>query len=152
MVTDLFGSFLQDLGRIFELPDLRPDGNNSCLITLKNGVKVQLEMDRANEFLIVGIDIGVVPPGRYKENVFREALKANGLPPPLQGIFAYSTKTEHLVIFERFRGRELNADRISEFIQKLSEKALQWRSAIERGEIPTIEQTRSSSSGMFGLR
>lgn len=151
MVANLYESFLQDLARALDISELRPDGNNSCLIQLKNGIKIQLEMDRANDFLFLGSDLGVLPPGPYRENVFREALKANGLPYPRYGTFAYSSKTDHLVLFERFRGRELKAESIADFIGQFSEKAFQWGEAIGRGDVPIVH-VQHPSSGMFGLR
>lgn len=92
MVTDFFGSLLQELGKVLEIPDLHPDRNNSCQIVLKNGLNLQIELDRSGQFLIFGADLGVVPPGRYRENLFREALKANDMPHPIHGILAYSKK------------------------------------------------------------
>src|SRR5262245_58766423 len=99
MVTDLFGALLQELGDSLEKADLHPDRNNSCLIRMKGGQEIQFELDRSSQFLIVGADLGAVPPGKYRENLFREALKANDMPHPIHGILAYSKKTDHLVLF-----------------------------------------------------
>lgn len=151
MVVDLYESILQDLSRILSIPPLHPDGNNSCLIILMNGLQIQLEMDKQNDFLYFGSDLGTLPEGRYRENLFREALKANALPLPRYGAFAFSSKTGHLIFFERFRARELNSSRISDFIGHFSEKAFQWKEAITRGEVPVVQVQRPTSS-MFGLR
>ena len=73
MVTDLLGTLLQELGKSLEIAELSPDENNSCLIELKNGQQIQLELDRSGQFFVIGADIGMVPPGKYRENLFRQA-------------------------------------------------------------------------------
>jgi Tir chaperone protein (CesT) family len=154
MVTDFFGVFLQELGSTLEIKDLRPDSNNSCLISLKNGVQIQLELDRSRQFLVIGSDLGAVPPGRYRENLFREALKTNGMPYPLYGILSYSKKTDHLILFHKSPIGEINGEKIASFITLFAEKALVWKNAVSSNEIPVMAQTdtsRKSSGGMFGL-
>lgn len=154
MVTDLFGSLLQELGKILEIPDLHPDRNNSCLIKLKSGLSIQLEFDRSGQFLILGSDLGTVPPGRYRENLFREALKANDLPYPNHGTLAYSKKSDHLIIFEKMAAADMTGEKIAAEIMPFSEKALVWKEALQKGDVPIINQGYSSqkSAGMFGLK
>lgn len=154
MVTDLLGALLQELGKSLKVADLHPDSNNSCLIKLTNGQQIQVELDRSAEFLILGADLGTVPPGKYRENLFKEALKANDLPHPIHGILAFSKKTEHLVIYERIPIRDLTGEKIAEEITPFTEKALVWENALKRGEVPSIAQFKTSDkgSGMFGLR
>lgn len=154
MVTDLFGTILQELGKLLEIPDLHPDRNHSCLIKLKNGQSIQLELDRGGHFLILGADLGEVPPGKYRENLFKEALKANEMPYPLHGILAYSKKSEHLILFEKLYARELNGEKVFAALTPFAEKALIWEEALKHNDIPVLSQVQSPgrSSGMFGLR
>ena len=35
MVTDFFGTFLQDISQALQIPNLHADANNSCLIKFK---------------------------------------------------------------------------------------------------------------------
>lgn len=154
MVTDYFGSLLQELGKILEIPDLHPDRNNSCQITLKNGLSLQLEFDRSGQYIIIGADLGVVSPGRYRENVFREALKANDMPYPTHGILAYSKKSDRLVLFEKLRSHEITGEVIAAELIPFSEKAIIWKDALVRSEVPVANQAFNPqrSTGMFGLR
>jgi hypothetical protein len=153
MVTDLFGTLLQELGPLLEIPTLHPDRQNSCLIRLKGGLNIQLELDRMGQFFIMGSDLGTVPPGKYRENLFREALKANGMPQPLNGILAYSQKTEHLILFEKMHVKDLNGDKIMAVLTPFCEKARVWRDALARGDIPALTQYYASGKpgGIFGL-
>ena len=154
MVTDLFGTILQELSKALNIPNLQPDRNSSCLIRLKDGLEIQLELDRMGLFLIVGADLGSLPPGKYRENLFREALKANGLPYPWNGILAYSKKTDHLVIYDQLNVKNLTGEKVATFLSSFTAKAKVWKDALSREELPAIDQgyTSQPSSGMFGLR
>lgn len=154
MVTDLFGSLLQELGKILEIADLHPDRNNSCLINLKTGISIQLEFDKGGQFLVLGADLGTVPPGKYRENLFREALKSNDLPYPNHGTLAYSKKSDHLILFEKISSVDLTGEKIAAELTPFSEKAITWRDALQKNDIPNISQGYSPqrSGGMFGLR
>ena len=125
MVTDLFGTLLQELAPAIEASELQPDRNNSCLITLKSGIQIQLELDKSRQFLILGCDLGPVQPQvKYRESLFREALKANDLPHPNHGILSYSKKTDHLVLYEKINVKDLTGDKIAAEITPFSDKAI----------------------------
>jgi hypothetical protein len=153
MVTDMFGAILQELGHSLEISGLHPDQNHSCLIHFKNGLEIQLEIDRSGQFMVLGADLGAIPPGKYRENLFREALKANDMPHPTHGTLAYSKKSDHLILFERINVHELNGEKVAAEITPFSEKATLWSEALKNGEVPSVNQlTTSRSAGMFGLR
>lgn len=151
MVKELFASLLEELGRTIELPDLHPDRNHSCLITFPNELKIQLEMDSMAQHVILGCDLGAVPSGRYRENVLREALKANGLPAPHHGFLAFSNKTDHLILFDYLSTKELTGEKIADALTPFSEKAHHWKDSLTKGEMPSVGTLRTSG-GMFGLR
>jgi Tir chaperone protein (CesT) family len=151
MVKNMFEALLDEIGHALGIPDLHSDQNSTCLIKMPNGISIQLEMHARTDEFLIGADLGQVPPGRYREDFFHEALKANGKPFPQHGILAYSSKTDHLVIYELLNARDLTGGRISEEITPFVEKALTWKSAIENGEIPSVGSMRTSM-GMFGLR
>jgi Tir chaperone protein (CesT) family len=155
MVTDLFGTLLAELGPLIEAADLHPDRNNSCLITLQSGIQIQLELDKSGQFLILGSDLGsILQQGKYRENLFQEALKANDLPYPTHGILAYSKKTDHLVLFEKINIRDLTGEKIAAQVTPFLEKAALWSDALKRSEVPSVNQavTGGRGPGMFGLR
>lgn len=155
MITDTFGALLQELGKMLKIPHLQPDQNNSCLIKFNNGLSIQLELDKGGYFLLIGCDLGPVPPGRYRENVFREALMANGMPYPRYGDFSYSRKSDHLLLTSRLPIKDLNGEKIALELTPFIEKANNWQNSLSRGEIPShIPSTLSSKggSGMFGLK
>lgn len=155
MVTNALGVILQELGKSSLIPisDLHPDRNNSCLIKLRGGVEVQIEPDKSGENLLIGCDLGDLPGGRYRENLFREALKSNGQSHPRYGTFAYSKRTDHLILYETLNMQDLTGDKVAEFLVKFVEKALVWKNAMKNGDIPTISNIRTSKfGGIFGLK
>lgn len=156
MVTDLFGSILQELSAALKipLPGLHPDANNSCLLKLHGNIEVQLEIDREGKYLIAGSELGLVSPGRYRENLFLAALKANDLPYPRYGTFAYSRQSGQMVLFEMFDIKDLTGQKIADFLPQFLIKIRIWKEAIQRGEIPAVASTFVSGShapGLFGL-
>lgn len=153
MVTEFFESLLQELGKELKIKDLHVDRNHSCLIKFKEGISIQIERDETGEGMVIGCTIATIPPGKYRENVFREALKANGLPEPRNGIFAYSKRSDQLVLFHTLPMKDLTGEKILAVLLPFKEKAITWKDAIERGNIPALSpQTTAMGGGIFGLR
>jgi Tir chaperone family protein CesT len=152
MVTDLFGSLLQELGKAMKIELLRTEETPSYLFKYNNGISVQLELDQSGRSFLLCSDLGAIPLGKYRENLFREALKSNDLPPPLHGVLSYSQQTDHLVLFEKLPLAELNGEKIAAALQPFTEKALLWSEAIKHNEIPAIQGATPSPGGVFGLR
>lgn len=153
MVTDLLGTLLEELGRSLKIANLHPDSNNSCMIRLESGLIIQIELDKGAQFILVGADLGTVPPGKYRENLFREALKTNDLPHPNHGILCYSKKSDHLILHQKIFLKDLNGEKIAAEITPFAEKAYTWSEAIMRNDIPAVNQSFTSQKpgGMFGL-
>lgn len=152
MVTNIYEALLQELGKVLGA-EFSPDKNNSCLVKLRNGVEVQFELDKTGERFLVGTNLGSAPPGRYRETLMREALRVNGMPPPRHGILAYSRQADTLVLFRWLPAKETNGEKIAFLLGPFSEKALEWREAIRRGEIPQFQAPSATGhSGMFGIR
>jgi hypothetical protein len=150
MVSGLYETLLTEVGGILGV-SLFPDSNNSCLVKLISGLEVQLEMDAQGRSFIIGIDLGPVPPGMYRQTLFREALRANGMPYPRNGVLAYSQKSGHVILYETMSPQDLNGERIIFRLLPLSEKALKWKEAIEHGEVPIVEVSARSNAGSFGM-
>lgn len=156
MITDKFGNLLEELGKTLKV-SLKPDKHGDCLLRFKSGVSVQLECDSTGEKLHVVSDLGQIPQGRYRENVMREALKANGLPPPRQGVFAFGKKSESLILQDTLNFDELSGEKLAEFLQLFTQKAELWKNTITRGEVPSFMGNELSfgglqqPGGLFGL-
>ncbi len=154
MVADLYESILQEVGTALGVA-LAPDRYDSCQVRLDDGLKLQLEIyKRTNQFLIC-FHLGGPPPGRYRENLLREALKANGLPSPKNGILGYSEKSELFYLFELLPQERLDGKKVMERILAMREKALTWTTAIANGDVPHVVSGATSGGGgmgPFGIR
>ena len=154
MVTDKMGLLFEELGKRLNL-QINPDPKGCCRIRFKNGVEVQLEPSSDARFLTLLSNMGDMAPGRYRENVLREALKANGQTPPLYGIFAFSKKNDAFYLFDQIPLEEISGDKLFDYLQPFLQKAEIWQSAISRGEVPSYSGNEASfgrSGGMFGLK
>ncbi|MGR3951672.1 MAG: CesT family type III secretion system chaperone [Chlamydia sp.] len=158
MITDRFSAILEELSSNIEI-DVQPDQNNSCCIRYPDGMLLTLEPASGDDILYIVIEIATVPKGRYRENIFREALKANGLPAPRTGIFCYGHVKDMLLLYDALCLDELNGIRLLEIMNMMLEQARLWKSSIERGEIPSYRSNEltfhafgRAKKNIFGFR
>lgn len=154
MVTDAFGLLLEDVAKQLNIPSLVPDQNNSCLIKFPKGPAIQLEIDKTGNYLMIGCDLGEIPAGPYRENVFREALKMNGRSYPHAADFAYSKQSNKLVMTTQLPLQNLRSETIVETLNSFQELAIRWNESLQSGEVPSFLEGayQSSSAKMFGMK
>src|SRR5690242_9542948 len=75
-----------------------------------------------------------IPPGKFRENILKEALKANALPDPRAAIFAYMAATNHLILFQKYPLEILTGERLAGLIGSFLETADRWKEAIASGQ------------------
>ncbi len=155
MVAGSFETLLQEIGTAMNIKGLGLDENNTCLIRFPNGLEVYIEpSSRADDELLIYTKIGELPVGRYREEVLREALKANGFAYPRYGTFAFSESNLQLSLFHFLPMRHLNGQRVADFLNVFMKRALAWKEQIGRNEVPiatTLETSGASRSrGFFG--
>jgi len=152
MIEGEIGRILEELGRELSIPNLGPDEHGTCLIRLKNGVKVQLEMLKGKDYILVATDLGEVPPGRFRVDLFESALNHNVSDNGGVATLGFSKRTSHLILFERLYIQGLNGMKVRDFIDLLAEKAIVWKDAITNGRIPRVgEEAQKGGGGIFGL-
>jgi hypothetical protein len=134
---------------------LHPDAHQSCLISFpQDDLSIQIDLDANADQILVGTQLGRVTPGTYREKLFIQALRVNGLSQTPRGILAFSEKNDTLVLFQFLRLEKLNGEKLHAFLHIFREHANLWKKAVSIGDIPTIQdQTETKGgSGMFGLR
>ncbi len=152
---DMFDEVLKQLSELMHVsPPLHSDEKSSCLIEMPGKIPIYLEMDRQQQHLVIGCNLGELPAGPYRNNLLKEALKANATLPRHTGTLAYSTKNNNLVVFDRLDLEEVSGQAVFNTLQKILPKAHQWRDAIRRGEVPQIITAAPppSTSTMFGIK
>lgn len=145
---DKFEELLKELSHLIGSP-LTPDSKSTCLLVFNNGVKIQLELDKSADFLIIGASLGELPPGKYREQILIAALKSNHLGE--NGILAFSLKKKELVLFEKLPFESVNAKELFEKLQKLVDKTHFWQETLSSQSIPA-PQASSSSQSIFNLK
>jgi len=132
-MLDRFNELLQGLALLLDLP-LHIDKHHACAIQIQPGLIIQLQADKSQENLLIVCKVVELPPGRFRENVLKEALKANALPDPRVGTFSYLALSNHLVLFQNYPFDVLNRERVAGLLGPFIEAAGKWRTAIQQGQ------------------
>ena len=153
MVEDRFGTLIQELSTAMKIK-LGVDARNACQIRYKDKLAAFLCPDTLGEEVQILINVGKPGDGKYRENLLREALRANGTPPPHMGIFAYANNTDALLLFHSLPIEDLTGDFLADILNQLVEKARLWRDSISRGELPPYQPGVGAhhAESPFGLR
>lgn len=127
-----FEELLAQLSPIFRLP-LHLDKYGACSIEIPPLI-VQMQLDPTQENLVLFSKIIEIPPGKFRENVLREALKANALSDPRPGFFGYLATLNQLALFQRYPLTILNGERLAGFFGSFFEIGETWHKAIQSGQ------------------
>ena len=73
-----FHDLIAELGEYIG-EDLKVDLNMACSLEINNLIKVQIELDSPGEKILLMSLITELPPGKFRENILKDALKANFL-------------------------------------------------------------------------
>jgi hypothetical protein len=118
--------------------DLEPDLKNSVSLVLDGKITIQIEPDKYENRLIVGVFIITLPPGKFRENILKEALKQNTLPSQT-GVFAYNDILNQLLFFCYVPLEKLDGKKLFEFLVEVIAFIEPWQKAIESGKPGPIE-------------
>lgn len=145
-----FAALLFDLGRILGV-NLHAERGIFCRISYDYGFDIQLELDDAKDRILIACFLCDIPPGAYRENLFKASLKANGSYPTF-GTLAYSERNNKLVLFDYAHILELKAEKFASILEKFVKKAHDWKEAVEKNRpLPvTLEEPKKGS--FFGLK
>lgn len=128
-----FEELLSELSKVFDLK-LHVDHHNACSIRIPDRLTVQLQLDPTQENLFLFSKLIEIPPGKFREDVLREALKANGQADPIVGIFGYLHATNQLILYQKYPLPVLTGSRLANFFGAFLEFGDIWRDAIANGK------------------
>ncbi len=135
-MIDNFAEILKDLGSLINVP-LHVDRHGVCKIVVDQKFFVQIEHDPLRGRVLLVSMITEIPPGKFRENVLREALKANGSF-PRTGTLAYVERNNNLSLHDYYNLVEFKIDKFAEYITSFIEKVYFWKTHIENGTIPSV--------------
>ncbi len=150
-MIDRFEDLLRELSVELGI-SLHPDRIGACTLKTNDDFHVQLECDAHQENLLVATFICDIPPGKFRENILKDALKSNG-PFPQNGTLAYSDRNNKLALFSYLRLSNVDGHKLAEFLSSFLDKASNWRVGVETGNTAgLLSQASKPSSGLFGLK
>jgi len=132
-MTDRFAELLQELSAVLQIP-LHPDHSHACSILMPPHPLILLQLGESQEYLFLFSKITALSPGKFRENVLCEALKANAKEEPRPGILGYVAASNTLAIHQKFPAALLNGELLASLIGSLLETATLWKTAIEQGK------------------
>lgn len=119
---------------------LSADSNNSCLLSFEDGFEIQVEMEPKTGLLVIGTALFEIPPGKYRENVFTEALKANHRVSFQAGILSFSPRKNSLILFEKIDLEFFKPVEILPLFQAFCHYSKIWRQALQMGHYGPSEE------------
>ncbi len=132
---DRFQELLNQLSVIIHTP-LYLEKTRAVKFSVNETLHIQIEDDEQKERIFLATFVSEIPPGKYRENLLKDALKANGIFPRV-GTLAYSARNNQLALFEYLYYYSLTGEKIADVLAPFIEKALLWKQAIERGTLPS---------------
>lgn len=134
--------------------DLRPDANQSCRLDFGTAAFVQIDLDATADQILIGSNLGRLNPGPYREQVLKQALRANYMSKKPRGTLGFSERNDTLILFQYFPLALLTADKLSSFLTIFQEYADVWGRALKDGGVPALEDEISdrTPTGFMGLR
>jgi len=147
--VDRFAELLWDLGDLIDLP-LHVDKHRSCRLVIDETIAVQMELDSAEEFLKIGLLIAEIPPGKYREKLLMDALKANS--DISFGALGYIAKNNSLTLSDSLFVKQLTGKNLADYLEGFVSKAKVWKEAIESGSSAPIEEKSSSKPSPLDLK
>jgi hypothetical protein len=150
-MTDPFETLVHQLGDALGVT-LQVDRNHACAIRVHHQLTIQLQIDPEQEKLLIASLICELPPGKFRENVLSEALKANNLPDPRTGILGYLPMGNRLTLHQRYPFASLDGNKLALYVAGFIDYAELWRTAIERGQASPAPIQGAVTTNPFGLK
>lgn len=137
-----FEELVRELAHHFSVP-LKPLHEGICTFNIEHKVHVQFKLDKSLERLFIGSFITQIAPGKFKENVFLQTLKANAQMPNV-GFFGFNENNSELLLYEYIQMRDLTIKPLLNIFAVFVEKAIHWKNAIDSGTSAPLDFLRET--------
>lgn len=131
-MMDRFEELLVGLGKLLSLP-LHPDKQGVCKLSIQNELFVQLEYDPSRDRILMATFICEMPPGKLRENIFRDALKSH-YPFPQLGTLGYSERNNMLSLYLYLPIQNLSPEKCAQQLAAFIKKAKLWKEGVSTGQ------------------
>jgi len=131
-MQDTFERLIKSLGKLLNA-SLHVDANQSCTLLIEEKITVQIEKDHQEKGYIIGAMVATLPPGKFREEVLKNALQANHFFPKM-GTFGYSAHNNQLALFYLVKDPDISAEKFAEVLSAFVAKALEWKQALEQNQ------------------
>lgn len=143
-------ALLKELSPLIGL-DLHLDIHDVCCLQAGESLQVQIEQGMKSNIFIAAF-LTEVGPGKFREEVLKEGLKANAQLFP-GGILCFNNKNGQLAVYKMLPQETLNGSKLLEELSTLIDYASQWQSALKDGKTaPVSIGSKSSAPSPFGLK
>ncbi len=131
-----FAKMISELGEILEAP-LHIEHDTLCIFKANQQIDIQIEHDPTQHRILLVAVICPIPPGKFRENVLRQALKANHNINRL-GTFSYIEKTSSLAMHQYFYHVEMTGAMMAQAVADFLDTSQNCSLAIQNGQVPQI--------------
>ena len=137
---DRFQQLLYDLSELIEVPLYAEE--NLCRININDLFDVQMEYDSGKETVLLASFCAEIPPGRFRENVLKETLKANAIYPRV-GTYGYVEQSNQLALFEIISLQNLSPEKFSDLLARFVDRVDRAKKAVENNLVHELMEVNS---------
>ena len=149
-----FNDLVYELSQILG-EELKADLNQICPLVIEENLHVQLEMDISGESVLMGCFICELPPGKFRENILKDSLKAQFDSKLEKSVLGYCEQINQLALFQNVSNYDLNGEALYKELCSFVDRVKDWKSAIESGKTSPdgafSEPTQKQSRPLFGI-
>ena len=116
------------------------------VLLIEKCVKIHIEADPMEEFIIIGAYIAELPPGKFREAILKDALKSNFNVNKNAGILSYMGRENILTLHTKIALGSLSIDTLMHCLKHLTKRARAWQDAINEGRSSPPEELPKGSS------
>lgn len=138
-MMDRFQELLAGLGQLIGIP-LHTDKRGNCKLSIRGELFVQLEFDPVHDRMLMATFICEMPPGKLRENIFRDALKSH-YPFPNLGTLSYSERNNNLSLHLYLSLQGLTPQKCAETLAAFIKKAKRWKEGVATGRTAELVQS-----------
>jgi hypothetical protein len=151
-MIDRFTELITELGEFLRVP-LFVDRHRACALRVHGKTQIQMQLDTSEKNLLIASIAIEIPPGKFRENVLKDALKTNQLPDPRPATIGYLTINNHLTLHQSIPIEVLDGKRLAAYFGAFMTETESWIEAIRSGRsAPTLLMPDNPPSQPFGLR